>query len=731
MFNGLFISRTDFDSWKLAIEHQTNSFFYSKSRYKDKDGRMKLNFICNRSGIPDTKNKGKSTNKKTRQPKAQGSCKIGRLCPARIICILEEGQFIVTFVSSHHGHELDPAHVGLTGQLYEEIARDLAKGVPKERVCRDVGEKRTPSKKDHRYNLITKKDIDNIANKFQLNEDGRYHEDDVLSVDIFIKEQQEKVDEKNVIFTMYKKQGVEGFPGLQKDDFLLAFMTPFQKAMIEELKNKTSVVMCMDATHETNGYGFYLITLLTKDKHGEGLPLAHMFSTHEDLTSLKYFLKSIRQECGKILCNCFMTDDAPQYFQAWSSVMVDKDDVSPSKLLCAWHVTRSFERNILSKLKGHKLKEFVFHHLKTIMAELDEQKLETMLHQFCTTIQLDDNTKKFSVYFEREYVPRIKEWCYCYRKGLGINTNMAIESMHRIIKTNYFKGRVVKRLDKALSLLLLYLQDKKRDHLIKSYKGKITRKNTIIFNNHKRASRNISKFTIDAGNAEGIDIYVLRNEDEIYTVTIKKEECPNEPCGLKYKDCDICIDLINCTCFDRSIHFEMCQHCHIVMLYRLCTSSSIIETEARQHPLPTLAINDIEDHFECDVSVENPESMDRSQVEQRPSNQIDFLIGQLEKRMAELVLKKEQIKKCQNEKSCSFAVKTIHRCTLTLQSHLEQMETKDLLQPAINPLAQVRKRKLGHQKRSFVRIRKKPKRSQNPLKNPSKKARKDIRGDYF
>lgn len=81
-----------------------------------------------------------------------------------------------------------------------------------------------------------------------------------------------------MIFTLYKKQGEDNFIGLKKEDFMLAFMTAFQKETIQNLKSNDLVVICMDATHGTNGYDFYLITLLTKDKFGQGLPLAHMYS---------------------------------------------------------------------------------------------------------------------------------------------------------------------------------------------------------------------------------------------------------------------------------------------------------------------------------------------------------------------------------------------------------------------------------------------------------------------
>ena len=248
----------------------------------------------------------------------------------------------------------------------------------------------------HPNNIITKKSVENVANRFQLNANGQYHPDDPTSIELFVQEQKEK---KEILFLVYKKQG-DPLPGLEKGDFMLAFMTPFQKKMIRDLQKKKSIVICMDATHETNGYNFLLITVMTKDNSGEGLPLAHMFSSKEDAVALKYFLQGIRSECGPMKCEAFMSDDASQYFQPWSSVMVDKDEDPPTKLLCALHVTRSFERNILSNLKKKELKEEVFHSLKVIMSELDEEKSVQMLTKFRQELKKDPEKKKFSEYFE-------------------------------------------------------------------------------------------------------------------------------------------------------------------------------------------------------------------------------------------------------------------------------------------------------------------------------------------
>lgn len=175
--------------------------------------------------------KTKKNDCKKRQIKSQGSCKSGRHCPARMHCTFDGTQVTVNFTSSHYGHDLNPAHLQLSKQTYQVVAQHLVLGVPREKVTRNVAKVLTPSKKKHRYNLISNKDVDNIASKFNLNK-GQYHENDPESIEIFVKEQQER---REVIFTLYKKQGEE-LDGLDKNDFLLGFMTSFQKSWIDEMK---------------------------------------------------------------------------------------------------------------------------------------------------------------------------------------------------------------------------------------------------------------------------------------------------------------------------------------------------------------------------------------------------------------------------------------------------------------------------------------------------------------
>ena len=305
----------------------------------------------------------------------------------------------VEFTYTHVGHDFQPKHLRLTQETHELIRDKLQLGIPEKIVDPETRKIYTPSKKKRRSNILIFQDVRNVSAKYQINFEGRHSAEDPDSIDIFVQEQREKND---VIILSYKKQGTkdDNYDGVGEMDFVLAFMTPFQNEMVEQLQSQEDSIICMDATHQTNGYDFLFVTIMTKDNSGEGLPLAHLFSNHEDYTFLKHFLRDFRKHCGKISCSAFMSDDASQYSKAWSSVMVDPGDIAPVKLLCAWHVTRSLERNIFSKIKTVLKREFVFHHLKTIMVELDEDTCEKVLESFRNQIKIDVTTKAFSDYFE-------------------------------------------------------------------------------------------------------------------------------------------------------------------------------------------------------------------------------------------------------------------------------------------------------------------------------------------
>lgn len=321
----------------------------------------------------------------------------------------------------------------------------------------------------------------------------------------------------------------------------------------------------MDATHGTNQYDFKMVTIMTKNLNHQGEPLAHLFSTKEDGPTLKHFLTAFRNECGKIQCKAFMSDSASQYFQSWCCVMVDKDDDQPKKLLCAWHVIEAFKNN-LNKVKCTAKREDVIDELLTVMKTLDEKEFEIMFQRYQTKLQKDPDCVPYYQYLMAGYGKDPKDWAYCYRKGLQVNTNMSLETMHRNLKHVYFQGNVVKRLDEAIQHLHKFLKDRKHDWIITRTKGKATKKTSNIFKKHKLAVEWQWCYVI---NPLGENVYLVENtiKGTSYVVELEEQCDCGELCYLECTDCRCCLNRISCTCPDNSIKFELCKHCHLVNLF--------------------------------------------------------------------------------------------------------------------------------------------------------------------
>ena len=79
---------------------------------------------------------------------------------------------------------------------------------------------------------------------------------------------------------IFKQQGNtqgEEIDDIGKDDFLLSIQTEFQRDY-----NDGDCIICIDATHNTNMYDFYLITIVVVDELGEGIPVGWAIRNRED-----------------------------------------------------------------------------------------------------------------------------------------------------------------------------------------------------------------------------------------------------------------------------------------------------------------------------------------------------------------------------------------------------------------------------------------------------------------
>jgi len=99
---------------------------------------------------------------------------------------------------------------------------------------------------------------------------------------------------------------------------------------------------------------------------------------------------------------------------------------TPIRLICIWHVDRAWEQELRAKVKDSEMAEDINQMLRTVMQATTVPEFKTLL---CKLEEcLASISVEFSNYFEREWLRKKEMWAYCYRVGLGINTNMIVEA---------------------------------------------------------------------------------------------------------------------------------------------------------------------------------------------------------------------------------------------------------------------------------------------------------------
>jgi len=148
----------------------------------------------------------------------------------------------------------------------------------------------------------------------------------------------------------------------------------------------------------------------------------------------------------------------------------------PHRIFCSWYIDKAWRQN-LNKIIGTQCKEkqsTVYKSLKMLQTISSDTEFKKILNKCIIEMMNDPETKDFGIYFEQMYANRATSWAYCYGKGLGVNCNMHLESMHKTIKYHYLNGCKIGRLDKSIMTIRRFTRDKKVERMIKLTKSKLT-----------------------------------------------------------------------------------------------------------------------------------------------------------------------------------------------------------------------------------------------------------------
>ncbi|KAG0426933.1 hypothetical protein HPB47_025989 [Ixodes persulcatus] len=414
----------------------------------------------------------------------------------------------VVYQKQHYGHDMDVGHLTLTDKERAEIAgyneghQDFHQ--------RTIATTSTSSSAHRSHN---------IKRQFNITYNERCHQDDHTSVGIWA---QAMMSQDNSLVKLFKQPGMADPTGrLSERDFALVLMTEPQQELLQKLGTDK---ICIDSTHGTTGYDFLLTTLLVVDEFGSGVPCAYLLTNRADTIMMKIFFEAVREAVGVISAKVFMSDDASEFYNAWSAVMLPAE----RQLLCTWHVDKNWNLKIRKLVEGQELMASVYKAVRVLLECPDQEEFTELLKAFVDS--KDPSLKLFLEYFTAHYAKRKKN----------------------------------KRVDKLISALIDMTYDKLFQRLVKLCKGKPTTRIARINKNHLAALKIDAKDVLlleeDAWSVKSQSINGL-----VYRVSrVQDERCKG--CHLQCEACKRCVHDYTGTCLDHVARFTICKHIHAVIL---------------------------------------------------------------------------------------------------------------------------------------------------------------------
>ena len=192
-----------------------------------------------------------------------------------------------------------------------------------------------------------------------------------------------------------------------------------------------------------------------------------------------------------------------------------------------------------------------------------------------------------------------------------MNTNMYVEAFHRVLKYVYMKGKVNKRLDKCIHVLLKLARDKGFERLSKIEKGKNTERIRMIKERHQ-SSLKLCKTQVSETDHPLTWKVQSTDGKNSYSVTLVQDTCP-ENCLLCCPECNICVHMFMCNCADALIRTTICKHIHLVSRLTSKASNPKANTDRLFEHNPEISLLEISKH---DFTVPEASQQNDSMVQQ-------------------------------------------------------------------------------------------------------------------
>ncbi|XP_023015585.2 uncharacterized protein [Leptinotarsa decemlineata] len=501
----------EFQTWKDLMEEREKCHYVLFSRKYDKITNQTLSLMFSCLGNRTIKGENE-------QSQLEHSCT--SVIEAKEV---SESLISIEWIRTHYGHICNSMNVNV------KIERDL--DLPP--VDKDM-EVVQPE-----FTFVKVEEKSSTTNCIQTPV-GFGTDDSTFSLDSWVSECGAYQDNP-VLFYKPSNCTVEGF---SIDDFCLIVMTNFQADMLKMYPD----IVAIDSTYGLEDCEFELTTLLIIDKKGELFPAAFMITNNDSRPVSTFFFEHVREKVGAVSPQIFISEMTGKFHDSWSAIM----GPITNWLFCSCHLEHIWKLNLLN-IKNRDKRIWVYETLKELQLTSEEEKFINALDSAINEILNDQETFAFGEAFQHSYVDCIRQWVYCYRKELGLEADIFLDSMKQMVRHPGCRRKIKKR-DEVVCDMLQYVRDKTVSCIVEVAEGDLKEE---IDRNHDRSVQNA--FAVLKCSESLWKLRLGEEDSSVYSVVkLSGKKC----CDVTCCKCDICVHMYSCSCPAYFINSKICEHIH-------------------------------------------------------------------------------------------------------------------------------------------------------------------------
>lgn len=468
------------------------------------------------------------------------------------------GSFQVTFVNTHYNHDNNPVLGRVPHDQENIISTQISSGATVNRILDNILELPATDEYD-KLKTLTRKDIRNRIEKQRKTDGskcGRRASVDFISCFLYFKSQENNED---ILFYSNIESLMDVNSDGDKDrinsllkDVEIVYSDNFQ--LNTALKYGENTIMVDSTFGITKAlYDLKLTAILVLNEYKVGVPICYIISRRLNEDTWIRCLEKFKNKLGVPLqCNIFMTDDDSSYYNAWCKVM----GVPTKKLLCSWHVSRSWTKKVKKIFKSKDERKV---NMNTILNIRNSQSVEMLISEFNiweSNIKTPEENEFFS-YIKKYYWLRKEEWADAYRIKAGIITNNHVESFFKTLKYQLLENKKSTRLDFLLHKLKLRSTYDYKKQIDMGDRGRACTEFVSKAFHNKSLKIELSQVNVTN---EGWTF--MSKTNKCYTVS--KGECNDCKCLNRCLYCNVCEKKYVCDCKEFRVKENLCKHVHWV-----------------------------------------------------------------------------------------------------------------------------------------------------------------------